>query len=253
MTDLEDGMRIAVVGAGIAGLAMGIALDRAGLPYRIYEQATELREVGAGLQLAPNATRLLHRVGLAAQLKENAVRPEFLELRRWDEGTVLGRTVFGDECIRLFGEPYYLVHRADLQRAMLELLPEDRLQLAAACVGVRQVGDAGEVRFADGSSELVDVVVGADGIHSAVRDSLDRDEPRFMGRTVYRGLVPAERVPLLAGGPKMLMGMGPGRHFLCYPASGGRLVHFSARPPADNRRTQPCLAHGTFAYLARPP
>lgn len=130
-------MRIAVVGAGIAGLAMGFALDRAALPYQIYEQATELREVGAGLQLAPNATRLLRRFGLAHRLKETAVRPEFLELRRWDTGAVLGRTILGDECEVLFGEPYYLVHRADLQRAMIDLLPEGRVRLAARCVGVR--------------------------------------------------------------------------------------------------------------------
>ncbi len=244
-------MRIAVVGAGIAGLAMGFALDRAALPYQIYEQATELREVGAGLQLAPNATRLLRRFGLAHRLKETAVRPEFLELRRWDTGAVLGRTILGDECEVLFGEPYYLVHRADLQRAMIDLLPEGRVRLAARCVGVRETGDGVRVEFADGSAELFDAVIGADGIHSVVRESLARDEPRFMGRTVYRGLAPAERVPLLREGPRMLMWMGPGHHFLCYPVSAGRLVNFSASAPAGEWRTESWLAEGNIADLAR--
>jgi len=251
MTEAEDDMRIAVIGAGIAGLAMGLALDRAAVPYQIYEQATELREVGAGLQIAPNATRLLHRFGLASRLKETAVRPEFLELRRCDTGAVLGRTVLGDECELLFGEPYYLMHRADLQRAMIGLLPTGRVRLAARCAGVGETGDAVRVEFADGSAELFDAVIGADGIHSAVRESLAPDEPRFMGRTVYRGLVPAERVPLLRDGPRMLMWMGPGHHFLCYPVSGGRLVNFSASAPAEGWRTESWLAEGNIADLAR--
>jgi salicylate hydroxylase len=244
-------MRIAVVGAGIAGLAMGLALDRAGLRYQIFEQATELREVGAGLQLAPNATRLLHRLGLAPALKETAVRPEFIELRRWDTGAPLGVTMLGDECEHLFGEPYYLVHRADLQRAMIGLLPDGRVRLAARCEGVRETADGVEARFAGAPAEVFDAVIGADGIHSAVRGSLARDEPRFMGRTVYRGLASAERVPLLRGEPRMLMWMGPGHHFLCYPVSGGRLVNFSASAPADDWRTESWLAEGNVADLAR--
>ncbi|KPI15357.1 Salicylate 1-monooxygenase [Actinobacteria bacterium OK074] len=244
-------MRIAVMGAGIAGLALGLALERAGLEYRLYEQAPELREVGAGLQLAPNATRLLHRFGLGAALKATAVRPEALELLRWDDGKPLGRTVFGDECVQLFGEPYYTVHRADLQHAMADALPDGRIRFGAQCVGVREHADGVEIRFADGSSQRADIVVGADGLHSVVRGALDADRPRPMGRTVFRGLVPAERVPLLSGPPKMLMWMGPGHHFLCYPVSAGRLVNFSASAPADGWLAESWLAQGSVQDLAR--
>jgi salicylate hydroxylase len=244
-------MRIAIVGGGIAGLGFAIALGRAGLPYRIYEQAAEIREVGAGIQVAPNATRLLHRFGLAERLDAVAVRPQLIERRRWQDGTILNRSPLGDECVKLYGAPYYTVHRGDLQRAMLELVAKTDIQLGAKCVAVEEQGDEVELRFADGSAETADVVVGADGIHSAVRASMIPDQPRFMGRTVYRGLVPAERLPHLCKQQKLTMWMGPQLHCIYYPVAAGSLLNFSASTPADDWRSESWLAEGNLDDLVR--
>lgn len=107
--------RIAVVGAGIGGLATAVALARQGLPCQVYEQAPQLAEVGAGLQLSPNSVRLLRRWGLADALRTTAVRAEAIEMRRWSDNSVLRRTPLGELSEKLFGAPYYTVHRADLQ------------------------------------------------------------------------------------------------------------------------------------------
>jgi len=182
---------VAIVGAGIAGLTTAAALTRADLEVTLFEQAPRLAHVGAGVQLAPNASRLLHRLGL--RLVSAAVRPEAIELRRWDDGQVLGRTVLGRECEELYGAPYYTVHRADLHRALLELLPDGLLRLGERCTGVRELPGQAQACLS-GLTATASLVVGADGIHSVVREVLSKDDPRYSGQTIYRGLVPAGRL-----------------------------------------------------------
>src|SRR6185437_7581001 len=164
-----SGISVAVVGAGIAGLTVAAALTKAGVQCRVYERAPRLGEVGAGIQLSPNATRLLHRLGAAAGLRALAVRPEAIEMHRWDSGTLLMRTELGQTCDDRYDAPYYCLHRADLHKLLVTLLPDDVIRLGAQCAGVTDAGDAAEIRFADGSVASSDVVVGADGIHSVVR------------------------------------------------------------------------------------
>ena len=123
---------IAVIGAGIAGLALAAALDQRGLPCVIFEQATDLTEAGAGVQIAPNASRLLHRLGLAAQLDAVAVRPAATEFRRWADDSLIGRSPLGDECDRRYGAPYYTIHRADLRDALAGLVGRERCHLGRA-------------------------------------------------------------------------------------------------------------------------
>src|SRR5262245_487716 len=111
--------RVAVAGAGIAGLAFAAALHRAGIDCHVYEQAEQLTEVGAGIQVAPNATRLLHRLSLRDHLRTVSVAPQAIEMRRWDDGRLLDRTPLGNLCRRRFGAPYYAMHRADLHSGLL--------------------------------------------------------------------------------------------------------------------------------------
>src|SRR5262245_28727825 len=106
-----NGMRVAIVGAGISGLTVAAALTRAGIECQVFEQAPELGEVGAGIQISPNASRILHRLGLERSLGTVAVRPEALEMRRWNDNAVLMRNVLGDACTAMYEAPYYSVHR----------------------------------------------------------------------------------------------------------------------------------------------
>jgi salicylate hydroxylase len=224
-------IRIAVVGAGIAGLTVAAALVRRGVRCDVFEQTRMIGDVGAGVQVAPNAALLLHRLGMGEQLREAAVRPQAIDLRRWEDNSVLRRTPLGRECEQLFGAPYYSVLRADLYRSLLERLPEGIVHLGLHCTDLVERNDGVELRFGDGSTATADVVVGADGIHSRVRDRLVHDAPKFSGQSIYRAVVPAERLPFLRAEPKVVIWLGPGRHCVCYPVAGGRLISLAATVP----------------------
>jgi salicylate hydroxylase len=226
-----NGLRVAVVGAGIAGLTLATALARAGIRVEVYEQARELREVGAGIQLSPNATRPLRQLGLAGHLDRVGTRLAAIEMRRWDTGVVLMSTPL-HECEARFGAPYLAVHRADLHRGLRELIPQVPLHLGMRCLGVAGYADRAELRFDGGATTTADVVVGADGIRSAVRELLVADAPRYSGQDVYRGLVPGGRLAQVVAAAKVQIWLGPGQHCVYYPVAGGDLVSFVATTPA---------------------
>ena len=153
-------------------------------------------EVGAGIQLAPNCTRILRRLGVLPGVERVAVRPTTFEFRRWDDGDLLSSTPLGDAIERSYGAPYLHAHRADLVAVLAAAVPTERIEVGRRCVGVEHRDGPAKIRFADGSSEAADLVVGADGIHSAVRQAIFGEErPTFTGHVAYRGLVPAERDP----------------------------------------------------------
>jgi salicylate hydroxylase len=244
---MTDHGGIAVIGAGIAGLTFAAALRRAGLSCTVYEQAAELGEVGAGIQLAPNAVRLLERLGLAGTLAAVAVSPDALEVRQWRDGRLVGRTQLGPSCVDRFGAGYYTLHRAELHRCLVDAVVTTRpggpggtagggsgtarIELGRRCVGLVETPDAVELRFADGTTARAGLVVGADGIRSVVRRALADDEPRYSGTTVYRGLVPAGSQVR----QRVAIWLGPGQHCVWYPVSGGRTLSFAAvvRDPGD--------------------
>lgn len=227
-------IRVAVVGAGIAGLTVAAALARSGIRADVYEQAEELGEVGAGIQLSPNATRLLGRLGLTSYLEQVATRPEAVEMRRWDTGEVLMSSVLGAACEARYGAPYYAVHRADLHRGLRDLVPAQHLRLGRRLAAVSEDADGVQLRFDDGSTATADVLIGADGIRSVVREQLAGDQPRFSGQTVYRGLVPGGLLPDLVANPTVTIWLGPGQHCVHYPIAGGKLVSFVATTPATD-------------------
>jgi 2-polyprenyl-6-methoxyphenol hydroxylase-like FAD-dependent oxidoreductase len=240
---------VAIVGAGIAGVTTAAALARAGIRCQVYEQTSEMGEAGAGIQLAPNATRLLRRLG-DLQLARRAVTPRSIEMRRWDDGAVLATTTLGRACEDEFGAPYYTFHRADLHRLLRDLLPDGMVVLGRHCDGVHDTAHGAEMVFADGGTVRADLVVGADGIHSVVRTLFAADHPRFSGQGIYRGLVPADRMPHLAAEPKVRLWVGPGRHCVCYPVAAGELINFVATAPVtDGWRTESWIAPGRVEDL----
>jgi salicylate hydroxylase len=241
-------MRVVIIGAGIGGLTAALTLLRAGLEVQVFEQAAELREVGAGIQVSPNATRLLHRLGLAEQLRRVAVRPVALEMRRWQDGTVLSRQLLADVCEATFGAPYYHFYRPDLLSVLAAALPDGVVHLHRRCIGVSQDEGGAEVSFADGTTVRADVIIGADGIHSTVREALFGAEfPHFSGSIAYRGLVPAERLEYLKLERNASAWLGPERHFVHYYVGAGRFVNFVAVVPAGDWRVESWSARGEVA------
>ncbi|MCK1667711.1 FAD-dependent monooxygenase [Bradyrhizobium sp. 153] len=223
------------MGGGIGGSAAALALLRAGCDVHVYEQVASKSEVGAGIQLSPNATRLLHRYGLADALGGVAVKPSHVEIKRWDDGRILGREELGRAVEEAYGAPYYHFHRADLLSILTAALPAERLHSGWRCVDVRQTNAGATTVFDDGTAIDSDVVVGADGIHSVVRKVLFGDErPRFSGNVAYRGLARAERLTHLNLEHCATNWMGPGGHFVHYFVSGGRFLNFVAVSEQDS-------------------
>jgi salicylate hydroxylase len=188
---------IAILGGGIGGLAAAAFLRRAGLRSTLYEQAAELKEVGAGLVVAPNAARLLRRLGVLGELVRRAVRLDIgWEFRRWQDGTVLSAEDLATACKRLYGEQTYTVHRADLLEVLRRAVPEGTVRLGKRCTDVFQGGDRPALRFDDGEVVEADIVIGADGVHSVVRRALTGSPaPTFSGLCAFRALVPVEQAP----------------------------------------------------------
>jgi salicylate hydroxylase len=239
---------VGVVGGGIGGLSAALSLLRAGFDVHVYERSSALSEVGAGVQVSPNASRILHRLGLAEQLARTGVKPLALHQRRWEDGRTLLRSLLAEPLEATFGFPYYLMHRADLLSALASAVPAERVHLGHRLVGLVDRGDRVEARFAGGTRVEVDVLVGADGIHSAVRDELfGRERPRFTGCVAYRGLVPAERLSELGLEVTTQIWMGPGGHFVHYFVSGGRLVNFVAVVERDTWTRESWTDRGDLA------
>jgi salicylate hydroxylase len=230
-------VRIIVIGAGIGGLAAALTLRRSGFEVQVFEQAAELREVGAGVQISPNATRVLHRLGLEQPLRRFGVRPSATIIRRWDDGRVLSRQQLADVCERDFGAPYYHFHRAELLDVLSAAVPAGVVHLDHRCVGLTQHQDRVEVHFHNGAAADADIVVGADGIHSTVREAiLGPESPRFSGHVAYRGLVPAARVAHLGIERGASVWWGPDHHFVQYfVGEGARYLNWVAITPGEWR------------------
>jgi salicylate hydroxylase len=242
-------MRVAIVGAGITGLTVAVALTAAGHDCDVFEQADRFAEVGAGIMLAPNATRILRRLGLGPFLSRVAVRPRAIEMRRWADNDLLCRTPLGEECEREFGSPYYTVHRADLHDGLRGLLDPGAIHLGARVTAIAESPREVTLHLHDGSQSRADVVIGADGIHSVVRSALSADRPRYSGHSIYRGLVPADRVRSLLGEPRVLLWLGPGQHCVAYPVRNGELVSVAATAPAPGWRLESWTAQGRTEEL----
>ncbi|MEU6142694.1 FAD-dependent monooxygenase [Streptomyces sp. NPDC047081] len=230
------GPRIAIVGGGIGGLAVGAFLRRAGLTATVHEQAAALTEVGAGIIMAPNAVRLLRRLGLMDRFLRRAVALEWgWEFRRWADGRVLSVERLSGVCEKLYGERTYVTHRADLLDTLRSAVPGAWVRLGARCTGVEARPDGALLRFGDGGAVEADVVIGADGVHSVVRNTVaEPAPPTYSGLCAFRAVVPARAAPEFALRPAQTLWLGPGRHFVHYPIAGGSAVNVVGIAPAGD-------------------
>jgi salicylate hydroxylase len=245
-----DKLRVAVVGGGIGGLVAALALRARGLDVTVFEQTQVLREIGAGVSLQPNATRLLRRVGLGEPLKHIGSLLVGVTLR-----TSLGETIAKSP--RPAGlalsedSEGYNVHRAEFLNMLVEAQPKGTLQLGHRCIGVKEEGERVLLTFENGETSHADIVVGADGIRSAVQLGIGlKSTPTSEGIMAYRGLIPANQLSWTKSFVEPLLWMGNGRSFLCYPVSQGRVVNMVAFVPSDRDAAESWSAPGDVAALA---
>jgi len=213
------------VGGGIGGLTAAIALRRKGVDVEVLEQAPELAAVGASLQLGPNALRLADALGLLPAMRETGVLTPAVELRRWDDDTVLLRTELGPPMEEHFGAPQLDFFRPDLHAVLTRHVPASALRLGARVVRLEQDAAAVSVLLDDGTAVGADAAVAADGLGSPLRNQLTGiDDPVFSGTVVYRGIVPAEDVADLDLPRTNVYWLGPNRHGVSYWLSARRLL-----------------------------
>jgi salicylate hydroxylase len=213
-----DTRRIAVVGAGIGGLTLAIALREYGIGVDIYEQTDELREVGAAVALSANATRFFERFGLLEAFASCAFEVSALIYRDGRNGHLIGRHEMVPEYRQRFGAPFVGIHRADLQAILSAAVGLDRIQLRKRLVDIHDTGTRAALRFDDGSTAEADLVVGADGARSVVRRwMLGYDDALYSGCSGFRGVVPMDTLPSLPDPTALQFWVGPGGHLLHYP------------------------------------
>jgi 6-hydroxynicotinate 3-monooxygenase len=245
------GLSVAIIGAGMGGLATAAALRRIGVEVTVYEQARAFARIGAGIQIGCNAMKVLRALGLEPSLRAAAFYPRSWNNRDFDTGEIRFDMIFGETAEERYGAPYLLAHRGDLHAALMSVVPQSVLHLDHQLVSLERRAD-GSVRldFANGVSADADAVVGADGVHSVVRDRLfGTDQPAFTGRVAYRTVFPAT----LLNGYQIddcTKWWGPDRHIVIYYVKPDRSeVYFVTSQPEPGFAPESWSATGDVNVL----
>jgi 6-hydroxynicotinate 3-monooxygenase len=247
---MAGSLRVAIVGAGMGGLATAAALRRVGIEVAVYEQATQFARIGAGIQIGCNAMKVLRELGLERRLRAQSFYPRSWNNRDWRTGEIKFDMIFGESAERKFGAPYLLAHRGDLHAALATAVPAECVKLGHKLVGLDEVGDSVRLSFASGATALADAVVGADGVHSLVREILFGTSPvNFTGRIAYRTTYPAA----LLGGERIddcTKWWGEDRHIVIYYVKPDRSeVYFVTSQPEPEFRIESWSAKGDVRQL----
>jgi salicylate hydroxylase len=238
---MGKGLTAAVVGGGIGGLATAAALIRAGIQVSVYEQAAELGEVGAGVLIGPNSVRLLHRLGLAAAIDEAGGWVGEGSTYYRHDGTRVAPVMTTDSS---GWAAMYGMHRADLIDVLHRAVPGDRIHPGHRAVSFEQDADRARVVFENGAVAEADVVIAADGIHSAMRRFVtEPTAPVFSGQISYRGVLDTSRVPWWPARIFQVW-MGEGKHVIVFPVRAGRMLNFVCFVPAEEAMRESWSAPG---------
>ena len=247
--------KVIISGAGIAGLATALALRQRGVVVTVLEQAAELRDVGAGLQIAPNGSRVLQALGLGAAIEAVACEAAAKEVRLWNSGRRWPLFDLGADAWARFGAPYWMLHRGDLHqvlRAAFEAAAPGALHTGVRVVRTETVGNAVRVTAADGTAYEADVMVAADGVHSAQRRSaFGEGSAAFTGLMAWRGVVPTARLPPELCEPVGVNWVGPGGHVITYPLRRGELLNVVAIVEKPEWRSESWSDAGTHEEVHR--
>lgn len=247
------GPHVLIAGAGIGGLTAALALLKRGIDVDVYEQARELKEIGAGLQLSANGNRVLYALGLGEALKRFACEATGKEVRLWSSGQTWKLFDLGAVSVARYGFPYFLLYRPDLLDILAQAVRRekpDAIHLGARCTGCAQDGERVVLRF-EGGEATGDALVGADGVHSQIRQALfGPDAPEFTGLVAWRGTILMSRLP---GHMRRLVGtnwVGPGAHVVHYPVHRGEYMNFVGIVERSDWRVESWTAQGTNAECA---
>ncbi|MCX6516270.1 MAG: FAD-dependent oxidoreductase [Actinobacteria bacterium] len=245
-------MKIAIVGGGIGGLTTALALSQNAHDITVFERSAGIREIGAGVQISPNAGRLLHSLGLGAAYSEISVNPHRVVLRRWEDDSIIRATDLDESFLSQHQVPLANVARNELVEILgspVAARANVTLKFSTHVVSVEPGDSSSEVIFADGSSQSFDIVIGADGIHSVVRPCVGGiDKPRFSGSAAYRALVPRSAVEDLP--IDVTNRMGPDRHVVSYFIGRNRShLNLVCISPEDSWETESWTEQGTMEDL----
>lgn len=245
-------MRMIIVGAGIAGMTAAIALHQKGHEVLVLEQATALKEIGAGIQIAANATLVLRELGLEKDVANVSVIPQSYEMRDISTGKLLNLSPLGDLGTRHWGAPLYNIHRADLLELLASAVPSGTLRFGAQVAGFEQDDDGVTVRLASGEQVRGDILIGADGIHSVIRKQLRGAEPtQFSNILMWRALIPAEKLRDVHLEEKGNYWLGPGRTLITYWVRPNNLYSILASVPAAEVQRESWTESGDIEDLRR--
>lgn len=243
-------MHAIVVGAGIGGLATALACRKAGIAVTLLEQASALKEVGAGVQVSSNGTKVLRELGLLAAADAVGVRPVSFRVSSFETGDVIADFPLGPEAAARYGGTFYQLHRADLLDLLAAALPPGMLRLGARVASVVQDAHGVTARLTSGDEVRGDVLIGADGIHSAVRAAVGiTDEKKFSGKLVWRALVPAERIARHDFKPRFYGYAGRDRMVWAYWVRPGALMNFGGVVPSAEVHAESWSATGDLGEM----
>src|SRR5262245_53973418 len=245
---------ILIAGAGIGGLTAGLSLLQRGFDVTICDQAPSLREVGAGVQTAANASRVLIALGLGAALERIGYQPTERETRLWNTGKAWTQIALGATATKRYGFPHYTLHRADLQQMLIDAVRREKpgaIRLDAKCVDFRQSDTGVELTLASGETIGGDALIGADGIHSTIRRTLfGAGQPKFTGFVAWRGLAPAAKLPERLRRQVSANWISPNAHAVHYLVRKGTLMNIIAVVERDDWQVESWTAQGRTAEWA---